>query len=257
MNNQRKARKNNYWMLKSNLENKRRMDFIRLERIKKGKDKSIRSYDRILTAILRHDKYIQDVVNADFKEDTKDFLNDNRGQMEWSSMMMLFRFVIISLIVVVFFAGLIYVMGLLNGAFIQVGVTNEANAGQPGYVNLSRAAEVTWGQANSSIQGLRLVAITLIFSEILLIFIINSFKKVHPMMFIAWVFIVMLAVFLAAAVSNSYETLLQSGIYGGLLQSFTGSNFLLINLPLITLFVGLIGGIFMFINIVRVGNEEV
>ena len=168
-------------------------------------------------------------------------------------MTMLFRFMIVSFIAVVMFAGLIWVMGILNDTFMDIGRQNEgAIAG----VNLTQAAEDTFGQANSSIQALRLVAICLIFSEILLIFVFNAFQRVHPMMFMIWVFIVFFAVMFAAPVSNAYEDLIKQGIYGGLLESFTGSNFILLNLPLIVLLTGILGGVLMFINLIRVGNES-
>ena len=175
-------------------------------------------------------------------------------EQQFSMMLMIFRFVVVGFIAVVMFAGLIWITGKLNTAFEDVGLANEANAGKPGYVNLTEASQMTFGQMNNSIQALRLVAICIIFSEILLIFVFNSFQRVHPALFIVWVFIVFLAVMLAAPVSNAYESLLRAGTYEGLLESFTGSNWILLNLPWITLLVGVLGGIFMFINIVR-GRE--
>lgn len=245
-----KGKTNSYWFLKSRLENKKKMDDIRIERIKRGMDHKMKSYDRILTALLRHNKLIEDVKNAELP----DLMDDTRGQLD-SNIFGLFRFMIVAFIAVLFFGGLIYVMGLLNTSFIQVGVANEGNAGQPGYVNLSLAAAQTFGQVNSSIQALRLVALTLIFSEIILIFVFNSFKRVHPALFIPWILIVFLAVMFAAPISNAYATIVSAGTYGGLLESFTASNYILLNLPTIVLLVGVLGGIFMFVNIVRSGGE--
>jgi len=178
-------------------------------------------------------------------------IRNKKAQIE--RMTMLFRFMIVSFMAVVMFAGLIWVMGILNDTFMDIG---EANEGMLPGVNLTRTAEQTFGQVNSSIQALRLVAICLIFSEIMLIFIFNAFQRVHPMMFMIWVLIVFFAVMFAAPISNSYESLLQSGIYDGTLESFTGSNFVLLNLPLIVLLTGICGGVLMFINIIRAGQEE-
>lgn len=182
-------------------------------------------------------------------------INNRRGQALGPSFG-IFKLGIVAFLAVVFFGGLIYVTGLLNNVFIQVGVQNEGNAGQPGYVNLTLAAQNTWGQVNNSIQALRLVAICLIFSEIILFFITLSFQRTHPSMFFVYVLIVFLAVMLAAPIANAYESLLNSTIYGGNLQSFSASNWILLNLPVITLFVGILGGIFMFINIVRGGGDQ-
>lgn len=208
------------------------------------------SPQRIQRKLLKHNliKKIEDDLRI------AEFIKDEDGQLEqYSTIFSIFRFVIVIFLAVIFFGGLIYVTGLLNTTFYDVGIQNEGNSLG---VNFTQASLDTFGQMNSSIQALRLVAITMIFAEILLIFILNSFRKVHPSMFIVWVFIVFLAVMLSAPISNSYESLLQQGIYEGLLESFTGANWLLLNLPLITLMVGILGGIFMFINIIRGGGEQ-
>lgn len=167
----------------------------------------------------------------------------------------IFTIGIVIFMAVVFFGGLIYVTGLLNDTFKEIGLSNEGNAGMPGYANMTQAAEQTFGVMNTSIQALRLVAVTLIFSEILFFVVFVSFKRTHPFMFIAYIFIVLLAVMFAAPLSNSYEALLKSNIYEGTLLSFSGSNWILLNLPVVVLTVGLLGSIFMFINIVR-GRDE-
>lgn len=179
-----------------------------------------------------------------------EFLKNDKAQFD---PLLIFKFVVIAFLVVVLFGGLIWVTGLLNDTFMEIGIQNEGNALN---VNLTQAAQMTFGQVNSSIQALRLVAITLIFSEILLVIILCLFSRVHPAMFIVWIFIVFFAVMLAAPISNAYESLLQQQVYGGLLESFTGANWILLNLPWITLLVGVFGGIFMFVNVIRGGGEE-
>lgn len=237
----------NYWIRKSPKLMKDKYDWVIIERIKRDKDKKPVTYSRIDKAIYRHSKLWDDLINAEF-------IKDDSAQLEIGAFG-IFRFIIVAFIAVVLFAGLIYVTGLMNNVFIQVGQQNQLNPGQPGYVNLTDAAEKTFGQVNNSIQALRLVAITLIFSEILLFIIIGSFKRVHPAMFFVYVLIVFLGVLFSVPISNAYESLLKSNIYEGLLSSFTGSNWILLNLPLVVFIVGLFGGIFMFINIVKAGNE--
>src|SRR3990167_7667738 len=89
----------------------------------------------------------------------------------------IFTIGIVAFLAVVFFGGLIYVTGLLNDVFEDVGISNEVNSGKAGYTNLTQASRATFGQLNSSIQALRLVAITLIFSEILFFVVFVSFKR--------------------------------------------------------------------------------
>lgn len=57
-----------FWMFKAPPLLKQKLDEIRIERIKKGKDKQMRSYNRLGLAIARHDDFLRDLINADLKE---------------------------------------------------------------------------------------------------------------------------------------------------------------------------------------------
>lgn len=214
-------------------------------RIKNDVDKEASSMRRIMEGIARHEQLWKDLSIAKWIE-------DNRGQTSFN----IFTFMIVGFIAVVLFGGLIYVSGILNTTFHGIGLTNEVNSGVPGYTNLTLAADQTFGAMDSSIQGLRLVALTMIFALIIGTIVTNSLVRIHPAFFFPYMLIVILAVMFAAPLSNSYESLLQQGIYGGLLDSFTGSGWVLLNLPLVTGIVGVLGGIFLFINIIRAGNED-
>ncbi len=60
-------KKNQYWMFKAPIELKLKLDKVRIERIKQGKDNEIQSYKRLGLAISRHEKLITDLINADLK----------------------------------------------------------------------------------------------------------------------------------------------------------------------------------------------
>jgi len=59
----------NTWMIQASKEFKKKLDEVRLERIKIGKDKEIQPYRRLTLAIARHERLIQDLIKADFTED--------------------------------------------------------------------------------------------------------------------------------------------------------------------------------------------
>ena len=237
---------NEWWMFKAPNLLKTKMDMVRIERIKRGKDKQPKSYKRIGLALARHDGFWNDLINADFVEDKK-------GQVP--SVFNIFTVIIVMFLAVVMFGGLIYVSGILNSTFHQIGIDNEHNAGQPGYVNMTQASDATFGQMNGSIQALRLVAVCLIFALIVGVFISNALIKIHPAFFFVYILIVILAVIFSAPLSNAYESLLQSNIYDGVLVSFTGANYMLVNLPVVTAIVGVLGGLFLFVNLIRTGGE--
>lgn len=66
-------RQNNkdFWMFKAPMELKTELDRIRLERIKKGKDNELQSYNRLGLAIARHNKLLNDLVIADLLKEEK------------------------------------------------------------------------------------------------------------------------------------------------------------------------------------------
>lgn len=199
-------------------------------------------------------KLIRHKLWTDIKNDLKiaEFLPEEKGfiiAFNW------FNIIVISFLAIVLFAGLMYAMGLINDVLNQTGAMNEINAGKPGYTNLTLAAQNTFGKANEATQGLRLVALTLIFSLFLATILINFAIKIHPAYFFVYILIVMLAIILSAPVSNAYQDLLSSGIYNGLLPSFTGANYFMINLPIFIAIGGVLGGVFLFINILRGPGE--
>lgn len=224
---------------------KQMLEELRMKRIRNGLDKEVQSFRTLTRKITRYPPLWETLEKAKF-------VDDERGQF---TVFNIFTFMIIGFVAVLFFAGLIYVSGLLNTTFHQAGLLNEANSGQPGYANLTQAADVTFGQMNNGVQSLRLVAITLIFSLILGTIITNAMVRIHPAFFIVYIFIVVLAIIFSATISNAYESILRTNVYDGLLQSFTGSGWILLHLPLVTALTGVLGGIFLFINIVRTGAE--
>jgi len=218
------------------------------ERIKNNLDpigKQYQNYPRFFRAISRHQQLRKDLTIADFKDDeTAQF-----------SVFNIYTFMVVAFLAVLLFGGLIYVMGLVNGVMHNVGVANEVNIGQPGYTNMTLASDETFGVVNDSIQALRMVAIVYILAEGITIVITGFLVKIHPLFFFAYVLIVSLGIILAAPIANAYYNLLGSGVFGGVLPSFTGANWLVLNLPYLVLVIGILGGIGLFINIVRGGGE--
>lgn len=181
-----------------------------------------------------------------------------KAQMEFAngSQFNIFTFMIVAFLAVVFFGGLIYAMGLINNVMNQVGIANEVNAGKDMYVNMSQASITVFGSLNQSIQALRLVALMYILGIGVCIMLTNALQKKHPIFFFIYIMISLLAVIFAPAISNAYITLLNSGIYEGGLNQFTGANVLILNLPIVVLVISVLGGVFLFINLIRTGGES-
>jgi hypothetical protein len=233
--------------LKSDPLFKKKLEEVRNERAFKKLDKKPASFQELTFRMTRFEP-LWDVLKK------ARFIGDKRGQLNLSQFN-IFTIMIGIFVAVILFGTLIYVSGVMNTAFLNIGLANEVNSGRPGYVNMTQASQDTFGQLNNSIQALRLVAITMIFGEFIIFIAFLGFSRKHPILFIVWIFIVFLAVMLAAPISNSYEEILQSNALDGIFSTFTGANWVLLNLPLFNLLVGILGGIFMFINIVRDGGQ--
>ncbi len=163
-------------------------------------------------------------------------MKDKRGHV----LLGLIMLIIIAFVGVLFFASWIYAHNILTESLIAVDSSQ---------VNVSGAAEVTFGQLNEAMPILRWVAFSLIFGSILGILVTNFLVKVHPAFFIVYILFVVVSVIFSANVSNAYEDLLNNDILGETLQTFTASNFFFLELPIWIAIIGIIGGILLFIGI--------
>lgn len=164
----------------------------------------------------------------------------------------IFTFMIVAFLSVILLASLVWVMGIINDVMTDVGINNDKyNINNPLYTNMTLASEQTFGQANQSIQALRIVSLVYILALASVLIITAVLTSKHPIWFFANVLITLLAVLFAPTISNAYESLLNSGVLNGTLTSFGSSNFLILNLPTVVLIVGFAGGLFSLINMIR------
>ena len=168
----------------------------------------------------------------------------------------IFTFMITAFLIVVFFASLIWVMGMINDVFHEVGVKNDQNSGGGIYVNMTQASDDIFGKVNDSIQALRMVSIMYILGLGAIIIVTNALQKRHPIWFFAYMLIALLAIVFAPTISNAYENLLNSRIMDGTLSTFTASNFILLNLPTVVLVISILGGVFLFIQLIRTEDRS-
>jgi len=168
----------------------------------------------------------------------------------------IFSFMVVAFLMIIFCAGLIYVSGLLNDVFNEVGLANEVNVGSSTYVNMTLASEQIWGHHYQSIQALRMVSFVYILALAVAIIIVGFLERKHPFLFFVYILLVLLGVIFAPQISNAYETLLNTDVFGGELANFTTSNWIILNLPTIVMFVGIFSSIGLFINLIRGGGED-
>jgi len=232
------------------MELKKKIDALRKERYIQGLDEKPAAYKEILGAAFRFQPLLDILKKAEFKP-----VKQKKAQM--SGTFNIFTFMIFAFLVVVFFAGLIYSMQLIADVMHNAGLSNEVNAGKPSYVNMTKAADDIFGSQAQSIKALRMVSIVYILGLAVVIIVTNIFVRKHPIFFFAQILISILAIIFAPPISNAYENLLGSGIYGGELMNFGASNFILLNLPTIVLVISVLGIVLSLINIIRTGDTNV
>lgn len=153
--------------------------------------------------------------------------------------------IIIAFIVVMFFGVWVYMHGTLTNVLTTIPSTDPN-------VNISQAAVDTFGQVDASLgTSLRFMSYAILFALMLSIFIANYLTKANPIFFVVYVFTTIAAVIASVFISNAYETLLTNSLIGATLLTFKVSNFIMLNLPVWATVIGLVGAVFLFINVTR------
>lgn len=223
---------------------------IKRKRIINGLDDPVKptGLKRISLAIHRHEFFRRikdDIAKADLGK---------RGQLAslLQSGALLITVAVVALIVVLISAIWIFGFGLMTDA-----ITDLPNDDPT--LNVSEKAELTFGKLNEAFQQLRWISFVIIFAMFMGVLVANIALRgmqIHPAFFMGYVVLSVAVVAFSIFISNTYETLQASTTgLGTALQSFTGSSFWIINLPLIITVIALIGGIPLFLNLRREAEQ--
>ena len=112
----------------------------------------------------------------------------------------------------------------------------------------------TMGNVVTSYNVLKWATVLLIVGMILSILITSYLIRARPVFFVGYVFIVVIAVFIAAPMSNAYETVYNNPTLAPTFAGFFGATFIFLNLPIWITVVGLLAGIIMFSGMVKQGK---
>lgn len=119
--------------------------------------------------------------------------------------------------------------------------------------NASVVIDNTIGAVGTAYDSLYWVSVFLIFGMIIAVFIGSFMVTTHPVYFIPYFFVCIIAVVVAVPMSNTYETLVNDATIGSTFMGFTGSNWIMANLPIVISIVAFTGGIIMYS---RLGKKE-
>jgi len=154
-----------------------------------------------------------------------------------------------------------FIMALIIGVFLYIGniATDRLHATMDdmdigdGNNNASVVIDNTMGKVNTAYSTLKWTGILIIFGMIIGIFIGSYMVTTKPIFFVPYLFIVIIAIVISVGIANAYDTIIVDPTLASTFSGNTGINWFLLNLPLVSTVVGLIGGLIMFS---RLGKGE-
>jgi len=149
--------------------------------------------------------------------------------------------VIIAIVVAVFFGLWTYGHGVITDAFTSTG--NEL---------VNNASEAVMRPADNALNtSLDTIGIIILIGMIINIFISNFVIKGNPLFFVAYVIMAVIGIIFSATVSNAYMDLTSHEVLGEVLQSNAGMTFIMQYLPYFATVIAIVGGLFLYLGIVR------
>lgn len=124
--------------------------------------------------------------------------------------------------------------------------------GQSG--NATLIIQNTIGRVGIAYQQFKWITVMFLFGYFLSVLISSFLVRTHPVFFVVHILISIVAILIAIYLSNSYETIYQTGILASTWFSFTGANFIFLYLPYWVTIISFISGILMYSNIESGGN---
>lgn len=147
--------------------------------------------------------------------------------------------------VLIMLAVILYFVGGFNTAMGHI-----ANASTSG----KQAVTSVWNPYYSAFTGnVNLIAFGIVFGMILLIFITMFLARLHPVFFVIYLIFWIISIFFAVAMSNAFQSF-ESGALGASLNMMPTALWIMNNLVLVIVVLGIIGGILLFIDI-NIGQE--
>lgn len=155
-------------------------------------------------------------------------------------------FIVLTTLVVIGFIIFIYVFNIATTNIVSI-------QNQPGsVVNITQAGQMTFGKMNTGLQtSLQYVGIAIILGMFISILVSNFLVKNHPAFFFMYVGMTLICTILAILISNSYSDIMTNSVLSATAQSQTGLNYIMLHLPYIIVVVGIVGGILLYMGIIR------
>lgn len=151
---------------------------------------------------------------------------------------------VVSAFVVVMFLGMwIYAHNLITNLLTSIPAT--------GLIDIADAASKTFSLVDTALNSLHFIAVTIIVILALSVLINAIFIRQHPVLLGVHIFMTLVSVTFSAYIANQYEVLLNNAVIGATLEGFRGSSHILLFAPIWCGIIGVLGFIFLLIQINR------
>ena len=158
----------------------------------------------------------------------------------------LFVFMILAFVLVVLCVLYVYIGNTVEESLLATTVTTTGN--------WTEAVELGIGSVNTAFETLGWLSFMVIVFMVIAIFIGSWGVNTHPIFFIAYIFVTIVAVMVSVPISNAYEILYDNPTLNPTFQEFGMSSFVFAHLPTWITVIGLVGGTIMVIRLAR-GRE--
>jgi len=172
---------------------------------------------------------------------------------------------VIVMVVILVFLMLIFFAWSLTGPLLTsligevsgdiTDVMNQAPAPTP-ETNLTQINEVTNVVFNDSVQQLEWITYAIFGAVILTFLVMAYYVRTYPFMLGIWIVTIILLVFLSLFMTYTYEQTKQDAYLNGIYSTWATNDFIISNMPIIILILGVLGGIFMFAVVTRDSEYE-
>lgn len=223
------------------------LDSTKRERIINGTDKKLVS-DARLTEAMAKDPDMDIIRRKLVRMPRKETLNRKGTAINMISIMIgIIMFIVIAFIFVLISAVWVDGFSQITNALVDIPNPSGANAS-----NISKFAEITFGNLNEAFQQLRWISFMFIFGLMIGVVASAFIVRSHPAWFGAYILFSIVGIVLSIIIGSTYEKLLNSpGALGASLQSFIGASFLMLHIEVWTVVITFVGAIIIFTQIGR------
>ncbi len=223
------------------------LDNTKRERIINGTDKKFVS-DLRLTDAMAKDPDMDIIKRKLVRMPRKETMN-RKGNM---------NNIMAIMVGIIIFIGLGFIFVLISAVWVDAfsTITNSLvdiqNPSGANGSNISKFAEITFGNLNEAFQQLRWISFMFIFGLMIGVVASAFIVRSHPAWFGPYILLSIVSIVLSIIIGSTYETLLNSsGALGASLQSFVGASFLMLHIEVWTVVITFVGAIIIFTQIGR------